>query len=130
MFTVLEPLSQDSADVSSRMGGQNGLFEGDIVGVLNRETAAVTGRQKLGTKVSCFEIISFRLSKTNRLESDLLPVQFTDAILNEYNSIFVDAQCCRRRDPHLAIWHHSLRSFSLFRYTFHTKHAFYRACAQ
>ncbi|EFX88792.1 hypothetical protein DAPPUDRAFT_311166 [Daphnia pulex] len=48
---VLEPLSQDSADVSSRMGGQNGLFEGDIVGVLNRETAAVTGRQKLGTKM-------------------------------------------------------------------------------
>jgi hypothetical protein len=65
------------------MGGQNGLFEGDIVGVLNRETAAVRGRQKLGTKVSCFEIISFRLSETNRLESDLLSVQFTDAILNE-----------------------------------------------
>jgi hypothetical protein len=54
MYTALEPPFQDLVDGSSRMGGRNGLFEGDIVGVLNRETAAdddgVTGRQK-GTKV-------------------------------------------------------------------------------
>jgi hypothetical protein len=53
MYTALEPPFQDLVDGSSRMGGRNGLFEGDIVGVLNRETAdadGVTGRQK-GTKV-------------------------------------------------------------------------------
>ena len=52
LCTALEPPFQDLVDGSSRMGGRNGLFEGDIVGVLNRETAAdgVTGRQK-GTKV-------------------------------------------------------------------------------
>ena len=52
MYTALETPFQDLVDGSSRMGGRNGLFEGDIVGVLNRETAAdgVTGRQK-GTKV-------------------------------------------------------------------------------
>nr|CAH0105035.1 unnamed protein product [Daphnia galeata] len=52
---TLEPPFQDLVDGSSRMGGRNGLFEGDIVGVLNRETAAdddgVTGRQK-GTKLN------------------------------------------------------------------------------
>ena len=53
MYTALEPPFQDLVDGSSRMGGRNGLFEGDIVGVLNRETAAdgvTAGRQK-GTKV-------------------------------------------------------------------------------
>jgi hypothetical protein len=54
MYTALEPPFQNLVDGSS--SGQNDLFEGDIVGVLNQATPADAGGV-----------------------SDLLPVQFTDA---------------------------------------------------
>jgi hypothetical protein len=61
MYTALEPPTpfQDLVDGSS--SGRNGLFEGDIVGVLNQETPADAG--------------------ISGIVSDLLPVQFTDAFL-------------------------------------------------
>jgi hypothetical protein len=56
MYTALEPPFQYLVDGSS--SGQNGLFEGDIVGV-NQLTPADAG--------------------ISGIVSDLLPVQFTDA---------------------------------------------------
>jgi hypothetical protein len=57
MYTALEPPFQNLVD--GRSSGQNGLFGGDIVGVLNQETPADAG--------------------ISGIVSDLLPVQFTDA---------------------------------------------------
>ena len=59
MYTALKPPFQDLVDGSS--SGGNGLFEGNIVGVLNQETPADAG--------------------ISGVVSDLLPVQFTDAFL-------------------------------------------------
>jgi hypothetical protein len=66
MYTALEPPFQNLVD--GRSSGQNGLFEGDIVGVLNQETPADAG--------------------ISGIVSDLLPVQFTDAFFSIYFVIF------------------------------------------
>jgi hypothetical protein len=63
MYTALEPPIQNFVD-----GGQNGLFEGDIVGVINQEMPADAG--------------------ISGIVSDLLPVQFTDAFFSIYFVIF------------------------------------------
>jgi hypothetical protein len=62
MYTA-EPPFQNLVDGSS--SGQNGLFEGDIVGISNQLTPADAGGV-----------------------SDLLPVQFTDAFFSIYFVIF------------------------------------------